>query len=98
VIFGWLLFRVDELADVGTALTGMGRIFSGRAAAIRPVEVGVIVGFFVIVGVQFAVRRTRLFERLPANPTLSLIVYATMAVAAILLARDQAPQFIYFQF
>jgi alginate O-acetyltransferase complex protein AlgI len=98
VIFGWLLFRVDALADVGTALTSMGRIFIGRADAIRPVELGVILGFFAIVGVQYVVRRTRLFERLPASATLSLVVYATMAVLAILLARDQAPQFIYFQF
>ncbi len=98
VIFGWLLFRVDELADVGTALTGMSRIVLGRADTIRPVEILVIVGFFAIVGVQFGLRRTRALERLPASPTLSLVVYATMAALAILLAREQAPQFIYFQF
>jgi len=98
VIFGWLLFRVDALGDFVIALRGIGRIFIGRSAAIRPVELGVIAGFFAIIGVQLAIRRTRLFERLPASPMLSLVVYATMTVLAVLLARDQAPQFIYFQF
>lgn len=98
VIFGWLLFRLESMADIGVALQGLGRIFTGKADAIRPVELGVIVGFFAIVGVQLAVRRTRVFERLPASPMLSLVVYATLAVLAVLLARDQAPQFIYFQF
>ncbi|KIG14082.1 putative poly(beta-D-mannuronate) O-acetylase [Enhygromyxa salina] len=97
VILGWLLFRVEHLADIGVIGGSIGRALVG-GESITEGELGIIVGFYTILAVSLAARRLRLLERIQANASVSLVFYAGLAAAAILLARDQASAFIYFQF
>nr|WP_255215978.1 MBOAT family O-acyltransferase [Pseudenhygromyxa sp. WMMC2535] len=97
VVLGWLLFRVEDMRSVPYMLNEIGRALIGKEPVSWPAIAG-IAGFFAILAISLAARRTRALERLQGSPTLSLCVYAGFACAAILLARDEVTQFIYFQF
>ncbi|PRP93131.1 Peptidoglycan O-acetyltransferase [Enhygromyxa salina] len=97
VILGWLLFRVEQIADVRVIAGSIGHALAG-GESITASELGIIVGFYAILGLSLAARHLRLLERVQDRASLSLVFYAGLAVASILLAREQAPQFIYFQF
>jgi len=98
VILGWLLFRIDEMSKGKVMLKAMGRALSGREGLPAPETLFGVGLFFAILGLGLAVRRGRLIERLDDSPALSVAVYGAAMVAGIVLAREQAPQFIYFQF
>lgn len=95
VILGWLLFRIEAAADAGTLLRAMARI---PAEGMARVEVALVCFFYAVLAASFLAREGKAMERLHQSTGLSIVVYAAMAVAALLLARDVAPQFIYFQF
>lgn len=97
VVLGWLLFRVETLADVGAALEQMGRAFVGQHEP-GALELGGFALFFAILALSLFARRTKIIERINEDSTASLVFYGALASAAILLARDEATQFIYFQF
>ncbi|PRQ06863.1 MBOAT family O-acyltransferase [Enhygromyxa salina] len=97
VILGWLLFRVEHIADVGVIASSIGQALTGRES-ITDSQIAIIVGFYTILAMSLAARRLRLLERVQDSASVSLVFYAGLAVASILLARDQAPAFIYFQF
>ncbi|MCA9683860.1 MAG: MBOAT family protein [Myxococcales bacterium] len=97
VILGWLLFRVEALADVVPLLRSIGLALAGeQGLPTRPLT-GIVL-FFVILSTSLFARRVRLLERLETAPTLAVAAYAVLATVAILLARDEVTQFIYFQF
>ena len=79
------------------ASASIGRALSGREG-IDATQLGLVLGFYALIALSFVARRARLRERIDASPGLSLVVYGALATAAIVLARDEAPQFIYFQF
>jgi alginate O-acetyltransferase complex protein AlgI len=97
VVVGWVLFRVDQLADAGTILGAMataplsGTLPSGAQAL-----------FFAAVAVFLAVsaleRRLWWRDRIDASPAAALLFYGTALLATLTLGADGGPQFIYFQF
>lgn len=96
VVVGWVLFRVDHLADAGTVLGAMlGAPFSGLPS-------GPQLLFFLGVGAFLALsalaRRLRWRERIDASPAASVLLYGAALLAALVLGADEGPQFIYFQF
>lgn len=97
VILGWLLFRVEAIGDVWIMLAAMGRALVG-AEGLPLVPVLGIAVFFVVIAVGHVVRRWDVIARLDESPSLSVAIYGAAMVAAMVLARDEAPQFIYFQF
>lgn len=97
VIFGWLLFRVESFADAGALLGAAGRVLSG-AEALSPVERGYVGAFYGFIAFTAAARRGRWLARIDDRAALSVVFYAALAAAAMLLAREQSAQFIYFQF
>lgn len=98
VIVGWILFRVERLADVPTLLVPMARALTGGEPAIHTRDLVGIVLFFAILALSYVSRRTRLLAKIDASPAASIWVYGVLAVAALLLARAGHTQFIYFQF
>jgi D-alanyl-lipoteichoic acid acyltransferase DltB (MBOAT superfamily) len=97
VVLGWLLFRVEQLGDVPIMLRSIGQALIGNEV-ITANQVGIVIGFYSILALGYACRRAHALSWLHARPSLSVIFYASVAAAAILLAREQPPQFIYFQF
>ncbi len=97
VVLGWLLFRVEALADLEPLLRAAGRALSG-SEGIHASELGCILAFYAFVGWTALARRGRWLARIDAHLGLSLLVYGVLASAAILLAREQASVFVYFQF
>jgi len=97
VMFGWLLFRVEAFADVGTLLGAVGQALSGTEAA-GPEQLVFIAGFYAFLAFSALARRERWHARIDARPGLALVFYAALATAAMLLAPAEGPQFIYFQF
>ena len=97
VILGWLLFRVEHLQDVGILLAAIGRALAG-SEALAAGQLALILGFYALLGSSLALRRGRVLERIDAHAGLSIVFYASVAAGAMVLAREQAPAFIYFQF
>ena len=97
VIVGWLLFRVEAFADLGPLARSAGQALRG-AEAITGAELGFIVGFYAFIGLSALARWRRWQAKIDASAGLSLAFYGILAIAAMLLAREQASQFIYFQF
>ena len=97
VVFGWLLFRAQDLGDVGTLLSRLAE--PGPATLATAPAIALIVG---VVGVQLlpvrplAALRLR-FERLhPVGLGLSLATVVLLVAATI--PSQGVPPFIYFQF
>jgi alginate O-acetyltransferase complex protein AlgI len=97
VVVGWVLFRVDHLADAGTIL---GAIVTAPLSGTLPNAAQLL--FFAAVGVFLAAsalaRRLRWRERIDASPAAALLLYGAALLAALTLGADGGPQFIYFQF
>jgi D-alanyl-lipoteichoic acid acyltransferase DltB (MBOAT superfamily) len=89
VVLGWMLFRVDGLADLHTLLAALGDLGAGPTSA----QLGFIAATFGFLALSALER-----ARLDADPALSAVAYATALVAAVALALPDGPQFIYFQF
>jgi D-alanyl-lipoteichoic acid acyltransferase DltB (MBOAT superfamily) len=97
VVVGWVLFRVDALADAGTILGAMAAApFSGTLPS------GPQLWFFAAVGVFLAAsaltRKLRWRERIDADPAAALLFYGAALLATLTLGAEGGPQFIYFQF
>jgi D-alanyl-lipoteichoic acid acyltransferase DltB (MBOAT superfamily) len=97
VVVGWVLFRVDALADAGTILGAMAAVpFSGTLPS------GPQLWFFAAVGVFLAAsaltRKLRWRERIDADPAAALLFYGAALLATLTLGAEGGPQFIYFQF
>ncbi len=96
VVAGWVLFRVDHLADAGTLLVRM------LKAPLHGLPSGPQLGFFAAVGLFLILsalaRRGRWRTRIDASPTASLLVYGGALLATLTLGAEAGPQFIYFQF
>ena len=97
VILGWLLFRVEAFADVGTLASSALGALSG-SESIAAAELGFILAFYAFIGLSALARWRRWQAKIDADPNLSLVVYGGLGIAAMVLAREQASQFIYFQF
>src|SRR5690606_12770605 len=111
-VFGWLLFRVESLGDVGEFVGG---VLFGSGSVALPFAPGAVYGaLFACLGIQALTwvsldrrrgseRALAPFERLlEISPRLGWVAGAGTAalfLAALLLrASDQSGAFIYFQF
>ncbi|WAS95273.1 MBOAT family O-acyltransferase [Nannocystis punicea] len=95
VIAGWVLFRAPTLADAGRVFASIAYLAPGAAA---PAQLGFIALFFGFVGLQALDRRHHLLARIHGDASLSLVFYAVVIVACILLGKEGGADFIYFQF
>jgi D-alanyl-lipoteichoic acid acyltransferase DltB (MBOAT superfamily) len=96
VVLGWVLFRVDRVGDVGVIVSRIGAAFVtvGPTAA----QLGffaAVAGFLLLSRID---RKRGILRRIDADPSMSVVFYAALIVAAILGAPEEAPAFIYFQF
>ncbi len=95
VIAGWVLFRARSLADAGQMFAGIGR------ALLQPITLAqsaFIALFFGFVGLQGLTRRYRVLDRINGDASLSLVFYAAVVAAILLLGKEGGGEFIYFQF
>ena len=97
VVVGWVLFRVDSLADARIILRAMVTApLSGTLPSTPQLW------FFAAVGVFLAAsaleRRLRWRDRIDADPAASLMLYGAALLAALVFGAAGGPQFIYFQF
>ncbi|MCY1061519.1 MBOAT family protein [Nannocystis sp. SCPEA4] len=95
VIAGWVLFRAHTLADAGRMFAAIGDL---DARALAPAHLGFLALFFGFVGMQALDRRHTLLARIHGDPSLSLVFYAAVILACILLGKEGGGDFIYFQF
>jgi alginate O-acetyltransferase complex protein AlgI len=95
VVLGWVLFRVESMADVGTFLAGF-----GEALATSPTELqaGFVVVVFAVLAASWIERRLQLVARVGADPALGAAFYGLLLAIIALLSRAGGPAFIYFQF
>ncbi len=97
VVVGWVLFRVDGLADAGTILAAMAAApFSGTGpSSAQALFLAGVAGFLAASALA---RRLQWRERIDASPLAALLFYGAALLAALTLGADGGPQFIYFQF
>ncbi|MBZ5710229.1 MBOAT family O-acyltransferase [Nannocystis pusilla] len=95
VIAGWVLFRAHTLADAGRMFAAIGHL---DPRALQPAHLGFLALFFGFVGVQALDRRHALLARIHGDSSLSLVFYAAVILACILLGKEGGGDFIYFQF
>jgi len=97
VVVGWVLFRVDALADAGTILRAMlSAPFSGTLPNVA--QLWFFAGLGVFLAASALERRLRWRERIDADPAASLMLYGAALLATLVLGAAGGPQFIYFQF
>ncbi len=97
VVAGWVLFRVDHLADAGTMLGSMlGAPLSGTLPT-GP-QALFLAGVAAFLGLSVLARRGRWRQRIDASPAAAVMLYATALIATLVLGAEGGPQFIYFQF
>jgi alginate O-acetyltransferase complex protein AlgI len=95
VIAGWVLFRARSLADVGDLFVGLGHTF---ARPIAPGQAVFIALFFAFVALQWVARRYRVLDRINGDTSASMVFYAAVVAAILLLGKEGGGEFIYFQF
>jgi D-alanyl-lipoteichoic acid acyltransferase DltB (MBOAT superfamily) len=95
VVFGWVLFRVEAIADVGAVLRGFGRALTSAPAAAQWQFLAGVAGVLLAGALE---RRHRLLARVDADAAASAVFYGALLVFAALLSRGGGPAFIYFQF
>jgi alginate O-acetyltransferase complex protein AlgI len=97
VVIGWILFRVDAVADVPVVL---GSIASAIVSGSGPTasQGWFLAGVYAFIAASHLERRFALFERLHRDRAASVVVYTLVIAVTVLLARGDGPQFIYFQF
>jgi len=95
VIAGWVLFRARTLADAGSVFAAIGDL---DATAVGSGQLVFVAAFFGFVGLQALDRRHRLLARINGDASLSLVFYAAVILACILLGKEGGGDFIYFQF
>ena len=95
VVAGWVLFRAGSLATAGAMFAAIGE---GPGGSIEPAQLGFIALFFAFVGLQGLARRYRLREHIDGDATTSLVFYAAVVAAILLLGKEGGGDFIYFQF
>ncbi|MCA9689768.1 MAG: MBOAT family protein, partial [Myxococcales bacterium] len=93
VTLGWILFRAAEDRHIPALL----RLVASPGAPDASQLVAVI-GVHALCGLWYLERRLRLRTVVHRSAALSLLVYGALAVITALFARDDGPQFIYFQF
>jgi alginate O-acetyltransferase complex protein AlgI len=97
VVIGWILFRIEAMADFPVVLGSIaGALVSGTAPTAA--QGGVLAGVYGFVALSHIERRLQLFERLHRDRAASVVFYTAVIAITVLLARGDGPQFIYFQF
>lgn len=96
VVVGWVLFRADTLADAAAVLGAIvGAPAAGAPRGPQLAFFAFVAGFLVL---SATARRFRWRERIDAGPIASVVGYAAIVVATLVLGAESGPQFIYFQF
>ncbi|MCA9660261.1 MAG: MBOAT family protein [Myxococcales bacterium] len=98
VVIGWVLFRVEAVADANLILALIRRsLIDGRGAP-RPEHLGFIALFAGFIALSFADRRFGILARINGDAALSATFYAAIVALTLLLAKGDGAAFIYFQF
>lgn len=97
VAIGWILFRVDAIADFPVVLGSIARALASGTAPTEA-QTWFLAGAYGFVAATYLERRFSLFDRLHRDRGASLVFYTVVIAATLLLARGDGPQFIYFQF
>lgn len=97
VVFGWILFRVNAMADTWTIL---GRIAASVGSLQLPTRgqatFVLFTGLFVLG--SYLKRRYQVLQRIDQNATVSVLFYGLLIIGMLLFSLPDGPQFIYFQF
>jgi alginate O-acetyltransferase complex protein AlgI len=97
IVFGWILFRVEQIGDAPQILLAMLRApFSAEMPA--PAQVTVLCLMFAFVAMTFVDRRFRLLDRIRSDAFLSVPFHAALVIVSLVLGSTGATRFIYFQF
>ncbi len=98
VVIGWVMFRADQLADVGTVTGGIGAAMLGAAGLPSLAQLWFFAAIAVFLLLSWIDRRFGLLRAIDGDAGISILFYGALVVATVLGAPDQAPAFIYFQF
>ncbi|MGB1016336.1 MAG: MBOAT family O-acyltransferase, partial [Nannocystaceae bacterium] len=95
VVFGWLMFRVDNLAQFTHFTRSAG---SALATVPTSVQLACLAAFFGFIACSAVERRLRLLTWVHASGARALCFHALLIITMLLFGARGGPQFIYFQF
>lgn len=95
VVLGWVLFRVESMADLATFAAA----FVDAATTAPAYEQALfLAGVFAVLLISWVARRYQLLARIGADTGIGAAFYGLLLVLIALLSQAGGPAFIYFQF